>query len=158
SEWIGHCLQQQTFEPTADMQRLSEPDAILICVPTPLTESRDPDLTAVETTAKQISAALRPGQLIVLERTTYPGTTRDVELPILAESGLAPGRDFLLAYSPEREDPGNARFTASSIPKVVGGLDADSSRVAAKLYSQAVVSIVPASSLEIAEACKILEN
>ena len=104
---------------------------MLICVPTPLTESRDPDLSYIEATARQIAAVLRPGQLIVLESTTYPGTTRDVVLPILAAGGLKVGEDFFLAYSPEREDPGNPNYTASGIPKVVGGIERNSAELAA---------------------------
>ena len=154
SDWIS----AEKFEPTADMRRLSEADVLLICVPTPLSDSRDPDLAYVENTARQIAAVLRKGQLIVLESTTYPGTTRDVMLPILASSGLKPGEDFYVAYSPEREDPGNLDFTAAGIPKVVGGLDDASSELAQILYSQAIVRVVPVSSAEVAEACKILEN
>ncbi|MGE0608597.1 MAG: nucleotide sugar dehydrogenase [Pirellulales bacterium] len=157
-EWIAQCVRDETFAPTADMGRLAEADAILICVPTPLNDSRDPDLRFIESTAEQIAASLRPGQLIVLESTTYPGTTRDVVLPILERSGLKAGRDFFAAYSPEREDPGNPRFAAASIPKVVGGLDPLSLQLAETLYRQAVVDIVPVSSCEVAEACKILEN
>ncbi len=158
AEAIARLVQQGQFQPTADMTRLGEPDTLLICVPTPLSDSRDPDLTYVETTARHIAAALRPGQLIVLESTTYPGTTRDVLLPILESSGLRAGRDFYVAYSPEREDPGNPDFSAKVIPKVVGGLDATSNDLAAALYSAAVVSVVPVSSPEVAEACKIVEN
>jgi UDP-N-acetyl-D-glucosamine dehydrogenase len=152
--WRG----ERKFEATADMSRLSEPDAILICVPTPLSESRDPDLTYIESTARGIAKVLRPGQLVVLESTTYPGTTRDVVVPILSESGLVAGSDFFVAYSPEREDPGNAKYSASTIPKVVGGLDAMSRDLACQLYGAAVASTVPVSSCEVAEACKILEN
>jgi UDP-N-acetyl-D-glucosamine dehydrogenase len=137
---------------------LAEADAVLICVPTPLTESRDPDLSYVESTAQAIGESLRPGQLIVLESTTYPGTTQDVLLPILAKSGLAVGEDFFLAYSPEREDPGNVDFTAKGIPKVVGANDPVSLQLAKALYEKAVVNVVPVSSCEVAEACKILEN
>lgn len=158
SEWIAGCIREGKFEPTADMGRLGEPDAILICVPTPLTDSRDPDLSYIESTAREIAATLRPGQLIVLESTTYPGTTRDVVQPILEAKGLKAGRDFFLAFSPEREDPGNAQFAAGSIPKVIGGIDARSTELASALYSQAVVEIVPVSSCEVAEACKLLEN
>ena len=158
SQWIADWLTDGRFTATADMARLPEADALLICVPTPLNESRDPDLTYVEATAKQIAVTLRPGQLIVLESTTYPGTTRDVILPILAASGLHPGVDFFLAYSPEREDPGNADYTASRIPKVVGGMDPVSLALADTLYSHAVVQTVKASTCEVAEACKILEN
>jgi UDP-N-acetyl-D-glucosamine dehydrogenase len=147
-----------TFEATAEMARLVEADAILICVPTPLNDSRDPDLSYVIGTGERIAEALRPGQLVVLESTTYPTTTRNVLLPILERSGLKPGSDFFLAYSPEREDPGNPDYSAAKIPKVVGGLDKNSLRLACELYSHAVVSVVPVSSPEAAEACKILEN
>jgi UDP-N-acetyl-D-glucosamine dehydrogenase len=158
--WIADCIASDRFEPTAEMSRLAEADAILICVPTPLADrvQRDPDLAYVEATARQIAAALRPGQLIVLESTTYPGTTRDVVLPILSKSKLTVGHDFFLAYSPEREDPGNANFSTSKIPKVVGGIDDTSRDLAIALYSHAVVEVVPVSSCEVAEACKILEN
>ncbi len=158
AEWISEWQTTEKFEPTSDMQRLSEADVLLICVPTPLSESRDPDLAYVEGTARQIAAVLRKGQLVVLESTTYPGTTRDVVLPILAETGLVVGEDFYLAYSPEREDPGNPNYTASGIPKVVGGIEPTSSMLAELLYAQAIVKIVPVSSTEVAEACKILEN
>jgi len=158
SEWIARCVADGKFEPTADMRRLDEPDAILICVPTPLSESRDPDLSYVEQTTRQIGDVLRPGQLVVLESTTYPGTTRDVMLPILLESGLAVGSDFFLAYSPEREDPGNPIYSAEKIPKVVGGIDPQSGRLAAALYRHAVVEVIEVPDCETAEACKIVEN
>ncbi|REK10874.1 MAG: nucleotide sugar dehydrogenase [Planctomycetota bacterium] len=158
SEWIAECIESKKFTPTSDMTRMAEADALLICVPTPLSDSRDPNLEYVEATARQIAAVLRPGQLIVLESTTYPGTTRDVVAPILAARGLKLGTDYFLAYSPEREDPGNPNYTASGIPKVVGGMDPESARLAEALYSHAVVNIVPVSSCEVAEACKILEN
>lgn len=163
--YIGHIdstairgMVEAGFEATADFARLDEPDAILICVPTPLTPTRDPDLRYVEGSAQAIARRLRRGQLISLESTTYPGTTRDVVLPILSASGLALGADFLLAYSPEREDPGNPRHSATTIPKVVGGVDAQSLEAAAELYAQVVVEVVRVSSAEVAEACKILEN
>ncbi|MCU0978834.1 MAG: nucleotide sugar dehydrogenase [Pirellulaceae bacterium] len=158
SDWITDWLAAQQFTATADMKRLQEADALLICVPTPLNESRDPDLSCIESTARHIAAALRPGQLVVLESTTYPGTTREVVLPILASSGLTVGEDYFLAFSPEREDPGNPDFSASRIPKVVGGLDPASRDLAVALYSPAVVKTIPVSSCEVAEACKILEN
>ena len=158
SEWIAKHVSDGYFEPTADMRRLAEPDALLICVPTPLNDTRDPDLTYIENTARQIAAALRPGQLVVLESTTYPGTTKEVVLPILAAGGLKVGKDFFLAFSPEREDPGNPNFSAESIPKVVGGIDAESGRLAALLYANAVVKVVTVSNCEIAEAAKIIEN
>ena len=158
SSWIAECIGGGKFEPTADMRRLGEADALLICVPTPLSESRDPDLQYVEATARQIAKVLRPGQLIVLESTTYPGTTRDVLLPIFSGGGMKVGEGFFLAYSPEREDPGNPDYSADRIPKVVGGIEPESCRLAELLYRQAVVSVVPVSSCEVAEACKILEN
>jgi UDP-N-acetyl-D-glucosamine dehydrogenase len=157
---VQNWLDRDVFEPTADMSRLSEADAIVICVPTPLNASRDPDLTYIEATAYAIAQALRPGQLVILESTTYPTTTRDVLVPVLHQNlaGLRCGEDFFVAYSPEREDPGNPNFTAASIPKVVGGMDAASLELACDLYRHAIVQVVPVSSAEVAEACKILEN
>ncbi len=151
-------MQVQGFEATTQLGRLAEVDAVIVCVPTPLTATRDPDLAYVVGAAKAAAAALRPGQLVVLESTTYPGTTRDVVLPILESSGLKAGRDFFLAFSPEREDPGNPVHTAVSIPKVVGGLDPDSHKLAVALYGRVIERVVPVSSAEVAEACKILEN
>ena len=158
SETVGKWLAEGQFEATADMSRLKEADTLLICVPTPLNDSRDPDLAYVESTARAIAKTLRPGQLVILESTTYPTTTRDVLLPILDESGLKAGEDYYLAYSPEREDPGNPDFSAAGIPKVVGGIDENSCKLAEQLYSQAIVKVIPVASPEIAEACKILEN
>jgi len=158
SEWIRQCVGRGQFIPTADMNRLAEADALLICVPTPLNRSRDPDLIYVESTAREIAARLRPGQLVVLESTTYPGTTRDVVLPILEQTGLVLGKDFFLAYSPEREDPGNPDFSAGNIPKVVGGADPTSGRLAVQLYRHGVPRVIPVANCEVAEACKILEN
>jgi UDP-N-acetyl-D-glucosamine dehydrogenase len=157
-EQIGGWLSGGRFDATHDMQRMGEADALLICVPTPLTASRDPDLQFVINTTEDIARSLRQGQLVVLESTTYPGTTREVMLPILERTGLKVGVDFYLAYSPEREDPGNRQYTAHSIPKVVGGYDEISLRMANDLYASAVTQTVPVSSLEVAEACKILEN
>ncbi|RIK79707.1 MAG: nucleotide sugar dehydrogenase [Planctomycetota bacterium] len=151
-------IREGRFSPTSDMSRLKEADAILICVPTPLTDTRDPDLSYVEGTAEKIAATLRKDQLVVLESTTYPGTTRDVVLPILANTGLKAGQDYFLAYSPEREDPGNPDFSAGNIPKVVGGHDPISGELAAMLYGSVIPSVVPVSNCEVAEACKILEN
>jgi UDP-N-acetyl-D-glucosamine dehydrogenase len=157
-EWISKHVADGYFTPTSDMKRLSEPDVLLICVPTPLNETRDPDLTYIENTARQIAQTIRPGQLIVLESTTYPGTTREVVLPILSAGGLKAGKDFFLAFSPEREDPGNPKYSAATIPKVVGGIDPESGRLAALLYADAVVKVVTVSNCEIAEAAKIIEN
>jgi UDP-N-acetyl-D-glucosamine dehydrogenase len=163
--YIGHIpprvvveMREHGFEATDCFERLAEADAILICVPTPLTDAREPDLQYVEGSARAIAARLRSGQLIILESTTYPGTTRDVVRPILEAGGLTAGQDFFLAFSPEREDPGNADFSAPTIPKVVGGLDANSLELAAALYSAVMARVVPVSSPEVAEACKILEN
>lgn len=146
------------FRVTEKMSQLSKPDTILICVPTPLTENREPDMFYVEQTCKTIAKYLRKGQLIVLESTTYPGTTRELMLPILEKSGLKAGRDFHLAYSPEREDPGNKDFRTATIPKVVGGLDKKSLQIALDVYSCAIDELVPVDSCEIAEAAKIIEN
>lgn len=157
-EVINGWLERKRFQASSDMARLAEADVILICVPTPLSASRDPDLTYVEKTTAQITNYLRNGQLIILESTTYPGTTRDVLLPILERSGLSAGSDFFLAYSPEREDPGNENFSAGTIPKVVGGLEENSTNLAQVFYAQAISQVVPVSSCEVAEACKILEN
>ena len=157
-EVIKNWLDQDRFEATTDMQRLGEADVIMICVPTPLSTSRDPDLRYVESTTRMIAKSLRPGQLVILESTTYPGTTKDVLLPILNESDLVAGEDFFLAYSPEREDPGNKNFTAGTIPKVVGGLEPNSTKLATAFYGKAITEVVPVDSCEVAEACKILEN
>ena len=146
------------FDATDRFHRLDEPDVVIICVPTPLNETREPDLSYIVASARAIADRLRPGQLIVLESTTYPGTTRDVVLPILETGGLKAGRDFFLAFSPEREDPGNPHFSAPTIPKVVGGLEPQSLELAAMLYGQVVVKVEQVSSPEVAEACKILEN
>lgn len=158
SEWIAQCVSEGNLMPTTDMDRLAEADVLLICVPTPLSSSRDPDLVYVEATAREIVTRLRPGQLVILESTTYPGTTRDVVLPILQESGLTAGKDFFLAYSPEREDPGNPDFTAGNIPKVVGGIDPVSRDLAVQFYRGGMSEVVPVNNCEVAEACKILEN
>ena len=151
-------LNTKRFKVTESMQQLSRPDAILICVPTPLTENREPDMTYVEATCETIARYLRRGQLVVLESTTYPGTTRELMMPILEKSGLKAGRDFYMAYSPEREDPGNKNFRTSTIPKVVGGLDDASLDKALEIYKYAIEKMVPVDSCEIAESCKILEN
>ena len=146
------------FHPTTDADELAEADALVICVPTPLGEAHDPDLSFIVNTARTIRGVLRPGQLVVLESSTYPGTTDDVLRPILEETGLEAGRDFFLAYSPEREDPGNRDFSTRNIPKVVGGIDPVSRDLAVALYSPVVSGVVPVSSARVAEACKILEN
>ncbi|MHC5112744.1 MAG: nucleotide sugar dehydrogenase [Planctomycetota bacterium] len=151
-------VKQGLFRASDDPAVLRKCHAIIICVPTPLTSSRDPDMRFVESTAHLIADHLQRGQLIVLESTTYPGTTRDLVLPILETSGLKVEKDFFLAYSPEREDPGRVDFTTETIPKVVGGFGKASSRVANQLYGAAVAATVPVSNCEVAEAAKILEN
>ncbi len=151
-------IKERLFTPTTDMKRLSRPDAILICVPTPLDKMREPDVSFVIDTTKKIAATLRKGQLVVLESTTYPGTTREIMLPLLKAGGLKVERDFFLAYSPEREDPGREDYTTKDIPKVVGGLGRHSLKIATALYDEVVVKAVPVSSCEAAEACKIVEN
>jgi UDP-N-acetyl-D-glucosamine dehydrogenase len=158
SSALVRLIRQKAFEPTSDMSRLSEADCIIICVPTPLNDSRDPDLSYIEGTAASIAKTLRPGQLVVLESTTYPTTTRTIVLPVLEATGLTCGTDYFLAFSPEREDPGNPNFQAATIPKVVGGLDEASADLACAMYGHAVVKVIRVSSLEVAEACKILEN
>src|SRR5439155_22270282 len=130
----------------------------IICVPTPLTADREPDLTFVISSAEAIARRLRAGQLVVLESTTYPTTTRTIVLPRLEASRLKSGRDFFLAFSPEREDPGNPQHSIGTIPKVVGGLDRASGDLAAALYGAIVTHVVRVSSLEVAEACKIREH
>ena len=143
---------------TADFSRLGEPDVLVICVPTPLTSQREPDMTYVVSTAEAIAKALRPGQLVALESTTYPGTTEELLRELLETSGLICGEDFFLAYSPEREDPGNPDFATTTIPKVVGGVDDTSTDLAIALYGSVVVETVRVSSARTAEAAKLLEN
>ncbi|MGE3650326.1 MAG: nucleotide sugar dehydrogenase [Reyranellaceae bacterium] len=146
------------FDATDDFTRLAAVDAIILCVPTPLTRQRDPDLSFVVGTSEQVAAHLRHGQLVVLESTSFPGTTREVVRPILERGGLRAGRDFFLAYSPEREDPGNAAFATADIPKVVAGDGPEALRLAQALYDQIVPRTVPVSSLDAAEAVKLTEN
>ena len=146
------------FTATTDFARLAEADAILICVPTPLTQHREPDLSYVEASVRSIANMLRPGQLIVLESTTWPGTTRELVQPLLEAAGGEIGETCFLAFSPEREDPGNARFSTHSIPKVVGADDEASRACAIALYEQIVETVVPVSSAATAEAVKLTEN
>jgi UDP-N-acetyl-D-glucosamine dehydrogenase len=156
---IAEMVKSGRFDATTDFNRLSEPDAILIAVPTPLDKMRQPDLKYVTGSCDQIAPHLRKGQLIVLESTTYPGTTREVMLPILENvSGLKVGKDFFLAYSPEREDPGRTNYTTKTIPKVVGGYDKASLQIAMAVYKLAIDNPIAVSSCEAAEAAKILEN
>ena len=159
SSKIKEMVDTSRFEATDSFEKLSDVDAIIICVPTPLTKQREPDLFYVVETTKTISKYLRPGQLITLESTTYPGTTTQVMKPLLEkETGLISGKDFFLAYSPEREDPGNANFSAHNTPKVVGGDGVDAIKVAEALYGQIISKVVTVSSTETAEAVKLTEN
>jgi UDP-N-acetyl-D-glucosamine dehydrogenase len=143
---------------SADFADLAQCDGILICVPTPLTENREPDLSYVVATAESVAKYLRRGQLVVLESTTYPGTTDEIVRPVLERGGLRVGRDFHLAFSPEREDPNNSKFTTRTIPKLVGGVTPECGRVAAALYSTVIERVIPVSSASVAEAAKLLEN
>ncbi len=158
SSLVADMISSDRFKVTCDFQKLREVDVIVICVPTPLSSAREPDLSHVRRTSEAIAANLRPGQLVVLESTTYPGTTDEVVQPILESSGLVAGTDFYLAFSPEREDPGNQRFSTKTIPKLVGGTDAESGHLAACLYRAAVDTVVEVSHARVAEAAKILEN
>lgn len=155
---IKEMKEKYKFRATNEFKQLKAMDAIIICVPTPLTIMRDPDMSYIENTAKSIAANMRKGQLIVLESTTYPGTTDEVVLPILEKSGLKCSRDFYLAFSPEREDPGNQKFSTEQIPKVVGGVDKISTDLAVELYTGAVQKVVRVSNAKIAESAKLLEN
>jgi UDP-N-acetyl-D-glucosamine dehydrogenase len=157
-ERVARAFRRGQIEATTDFARLGECDAIIVCVPTPLGRHREPDISYIRKTAEAIAGVLRPGQLVVLESTTYPGTTREELLPRFAEKGLSCGREFFLAFSPEREDPGNKTFNTQNIPKIVGGIDAASQETAVALYGAAVAKVVPVSSPEVAEAAKILEN
>ncbi|HYD47903.1 MAG TPA: nucleotide sugar dehydrogenase [Terriglobales bacterium] len=146
------------FHPTSDFAKIANCDAVIICVPTPLTRNREPDLSYVVNTAKTIGKYIRPGQLVVLESTTYPGTTDEVVRPELEIGGLQVGKDFHLAFSPEREDPNNPSFSTKTIPKLVGGCTPLCGEVACALYGAVLDEIVPVSSAQVAEAAKLLEN
>ncbi len=146
------------LEATTDFGRLSAVDSVNICVPTPLGKTRDPDITYIQAAVGSIAASLHSGMLIVLESTTYPGTTEEVILPLLSENGFTVGEDFFLAFSPERVDPGNPTFNTINIPKVVGGVTANCTEVARNLYGQVMETVVPVSSVRVAETVKLLEN
>jgi len=157
-DFIKSYVLNDQFVATNDFSRLKEVDVILICVPTPLGKHNEPDLSYILATAKSIAATLQKGQLIVLESTTFPGTTEEEVLPILAQNGLKVGRHFYLGYSPEREDPGNPHFSTSEIPKVVSGVTERCLEVTRGLYDQIITKTVPVSSPRVAEATKLLEN
>lgn len=157
-EDIEEQVQAGRLEATTDMGRLAECGAISICVPTPLSKTRDPDISFIFSATEAVSKTLRPGQLVVLESTTYPGTTREIVLPELEKNGLVVGEDFYLCFSPERVDPGNPVWQTKNTPKVIGGLTSDCSEAGVALYSRFFDSLVPVSSTEAAELTKILEN
>ena len=158
SDAIKQTVDAGRLKATTDFDHLKECDAIIICVPTPLRKTKEPDVSFILAAAEQIQKRLRRGQLIVLESTTYPGTTDEVLLPMLQETGLKLDEDFLLAFSPERVDPGNPEFKTHNIPKVVGGVTDDSTAAAAYLYSQIVSDVHSVTSARVAEAAKLLEN
>jgi UDP-N-acetyl-D-glucosamine dehydrogenase len=158
SDSIKECVDAGRLSATTDFSKLKDCDAIIICVPTPLRKTKEPDVSFILAAAEQIKTYLRRGQLIILESTTYPGTTDEVLLPMLEETGLKLDEDFLLAFSPERVDPGNPQFQTHNIPKVVGGVTDDSTEAAGLLYSQIVNEVHSVSSARVAEAAKLLEN
>ena len=155
---VADAVKAEKFSATADLSRLKEPDIISISVPTPLSKTKDPDVSYVLAATESVKKVLRKGQLVVLESTTYPGTTRELMLPALELTGLKVGEDFFLAFSPERVDPGNERFNTRNTPKVVGGITPNCLKVAMALYQPAIDTLVPVSSPEAAELVKILEN
>src|SRR5436309_12486798 len=158
SDVVAAAVKAGRFSATADLSRLKEPDAISICVPTPLSKTKDPDVSYVLAATESVKKVLRRGQLVVLESTTYPGTTRELLLPAFERTGLQVGEDFFLAFSPERVDPGNRKWNTRNTPKVVGGITAACLRVVTALYAPAIETLVPVSSTEAAELVKILEN
>lgn len=157
-ETLVRALDEKRFEATGDFTRLAEPDVLIICVPTPLKGGREPDLSFIEATTEAIAQRLRPGQLVVLESTTWPGTTREVLAPMLEQAGQRIGETCFLAFSPEREDPGNPNFSTHSIPKVVGADDPQSQALAVALYSAICSAVVPVEGAATAEAVKLTEN
>ncbi len=156
---IAAALKDQKFEPSSDFATLTKADFIVVCVPTPLKDNNEPDLSYVEQTMHNIAAHLKPDQVVILESTTYPGTMRDVVIPLLEkESALTHGKDFHAAYSPEREDPGNQNFNTDSIPKIIGAGSSDALTLTQSFYEIFIKDVVPVSSMEVAEAAKITEN
>ena len=151
-------VRQKRFIATTDFSVLKKCDAVNICVPTPLSKQRDPDVSFIVAAATEVARFLHKGQLVILESTTYPGTTDELVLPMLAESGLVVGKDFFLAFSPERVDPGNAQFNTRNIPKVVGGVTETCTNAAVQLYRQRLDNVVPVTSTQVAEMVKLLEN
>lgn len=158
SENVKKCVDAGKLTATTDFNKLNDCDVIIICVPTPLRKTKDPDMSYILTAGGEIQKYMRRGQLVILESTTYPGTTDEILQPMFEEKGFKLDEDFLLAFSPERVDPGNPQFQTHNIPKVVGGVSADSGKVATELYSQIVDSVFPVSSARVAEAAKLWEN
>jgi len=158
SSRVKELVSQKKLSATVNFDRLADCDAIIICVPTPLRKTKEPDVSYILAAAEEIKKRLRRGHLVILESTTYPGTTDEVLLPMFEETGLRLDQDFLLAFSPERVDPGNPQFLTHNIPKVVGGVTDDSTEVAAHLYSQIVKDVHSVTSARVAEAAKLLEN
>ncbi|MBI3610058.1 MAG: nucleotide sugar dehydrogenase [Nitrospirae bacterium] len=158
SDSIRSIVARKRFTATTDFSKLSTADCVLICVPTPLTPHREPDLSYVLNTLQAIAKSLRAGQLVALESTTYPGTTEEVVRPILEDKGLKAGADFFLVFSPEREDPGNGKFPYKTIPKVLGGMTPNCLKIGEAFYAQLVQKVVPVSSTRVAEMTKLLEN
>lgn len=158
SEKLGSVVKSGLLAATNDISRAGEADAVCICVPTPLTKTKEPDLSYVIQVAEGLCPHLKPGQLIVLESTSYPGTTREILLPILESSGRKGGQDFHLAYSPERIDPANKNYSIKNTPKLVGGIDDKSTELAALLYRQVADSVIPLSNPDVAEMAKVFEN
>jgi UDP-N-acetyl-D-glucosamine dehydrogenase len=158
SEHLAEVVKNGKFKATTDAKALAAADIIDICVPTPLRKTKDPDMTYVVQAVDAVAAVLKKGQLIILESTTYPGTTVEVVQPVLAAKGFTPGVDFYLAFSPERVDPGNPDYQTKNIPKVVGGINEDSTRAAVAFYSQVMDKVIPVSSPSVAEMVKLLEN
>lgn len=155
---VSELRQSNRFEATSDSTRLSEADVISICVPTPLSKHKDPDVSYIVKAAESVRGSLRRGQVVILESTTYPGTTREILLPSLESTGLSVGQDFFLSFSPERVDPGNPVYGTRNTPKVVGGITADCVRVACAAYAPAIDTLVPVTTTETAELVKLLEN
>ncbi|MCR9245952.1 MAG: nucleotide sugar dehydrogenase [bacterium] len=157
-DFVAELAEADKFSASSDPARLAEADAIILCVPTPLGQHGEPDMSYIVKSSEMVAKILRKGQLVSLESTTYPGTTRGDCLPILERTGLVAGQDFFVAYSPEREDPGRQDHSTQTIPKLVGGIDEVSTELANELYSSAIAQVVPVDNAEVAEAAKLLEN
>ncbi len=158
AQWVPDAIERKIFLPTVEYAALAGADAVIICVPTPLNKHREPDLGHVESAGREVARVMKPGALISLESTTYPGTTTEVLLPLLSLHGGRPGVDFFLAFSPEREDPGNPQFSIANIPKVIGGVTRECADLATRLYGTIFDKTVTVTCPETAELCKLLEN